>query len=149
MKNFIKEFKEFAIKGNMVDLAVGLIIGTAFNKIVTSLVTDIVLPPIGFLLKNIDFSSLFVPLGGRGYQTLADAQKAGVPTINYGLFINAVISFLITAFVVFLFIKQMNKMRHQQEEGKEESPTTKPCPYCHSVIPIKASRCPHCTSTLA
>ncbi len=149
MKNFIGEFKEFAVKGNMVDLAVGLIVGTAFNKIINSLVTDIVLPPIGLILNQVDFSSLFVSLNGIHYESLDAAQKAAAPTINYGLFIDNVISFLITAFAVFLVVKQLNRIRRKREQGKESFPTTKPCPHCFSVINIKATRCPECTATLS
>jgi large conductance mechanosensitive channel len=147
MKNFVGEFREFAVKGNMVDLAVGLIIGTAFNKIVNSLVTDIILPPIGLLLKKADFASFFISLNGQYYPSFAEAQKAGAPTLNYGIFIDNVISFLITAFVIFLVVRQLNRIRRKREQVK--SPTTKPCPYCHSVINIKATRCPECTSTIS
>ena len=139
----LKEFKEFAVKGNMVDMAVGIIIGAAFGKIVNSLVNDIIMPPFGLILGKVDFSNLFVNLSGSHYGTLAEAKKAGAPTINYGVFLNDVISFLIVAFAVFLLIRQINKLRSAPE------PTTKACPYCLEKIPIKASRCPHCTSELA
>jgi large conductance mechanosensitive channel len=149
VKNFFGEFKEFAIKGNVIDLAVGLIIGTAFNGVVQSLVKDIIMPPIGLLLHKVDFSNLFVDLSGYGFSSVADAQKAGAPTLNYGLFINQLISFLITAFAVFMVVKWMNKMRRRKEEGKEPpSPSTKECSFCFSNIPVKATRCPQCTSTL-
>ena len=147
IKNFFGEFKEFAVKGNVIDLAVGLIIGTAFNTIVQSLVKDIILPPIGLILHRVDFSNLFVNLGGGSYKSVAEAQQAGAPTINYGLFINNIISFLITAFAVFIVVQWMNRMRRRKD--KQEEPTTKACPFCFSNIPVKATRCPQCTSTLA
>jgi large conductance mechanosensitive channel len=149
LKNFIGEFKEFAIKGNVMDLAIGLIIGTAFNNVVQSLVKDILLPPIGLLLRKVDFSNLFIDLSGAGFSSVADAQKAGAPTLNYGLFINQIISFVITAFAVFMVVKWMNRMRRRKENAQEPaSPSTKECPFCFSNIPVKATRCPHCTSTL-
>jgi large conductance mechanosensitive channel len=145
----LKEFREFAVKGNVVDMAVGIIIGAAFGSIVKSLVSDIIMPPIGLLLGNVDFSNLFAVLKAGTpagpYAALADAQTAGAVTINYGLFINTVISFLIVAFAVFLLIKSINKMKRQEEEAPA-APTTKECPYCLSTIPLKAKRCPHCTS---
>ena len=139
----LKEFKEFALKGNVVDMAVGIIIGAAFGKIVSSLVGDVLMPPIGKLLGNIDFSSLFVALDGKAYDSLHAAQVAGAPTINYGLFINTVIDFVIVAFVIFLIVKQMNRLK---KEPAPAAPTTKDCPYCMMPMAIKASRCPHCTS---
>ncbi|MBX4198387.1 large conductance mechanosensitive channel protein MscL [Candidatus Parcubacteria bacterium] len=148
MKNFLREFKEFAVRGNVVDLAVGLIIGSAFTTIVNSLVKDIIMPPLGLVLKRVDFSNLFIDLSGNGYQTLTEAQAAGVPTINYGLFINNVITFLITAFVIYLLIHWINKIRRKQARGEEKSPETKQCPYCFSTIALKATRCPQCTSEL-
>lgn len=146
MKNILREFKEFAVKGNVIDLAVGIIIGGAFGGIVQSFVKDIVMPPIGFLLGKVDFSALFLNLGGE-YTTLAEAQKAGAPTLNYGLFINALIVFLITAFAVFLLVKVINKLK-KQEEKRPVDPQEKICPFCFSIISIKASRCSHCTSQL-
>ena len=144
----IKEFKEFAMRGNVVDMAVGIIIGGAFGTIVKSLVADVIMPPIGLLLGNVDFSELFVVLkdgaASGPYLTLAEAQKAGAVTINYGLFVNAVISFLIVAFAVFLLVRAVNRLK-RQEEAPAEAPTTRDCPYCLSTIPIKASRCAHCT----
>jgi large conductance mechanosensitive channel len=146
--NMIKEFKEFIMRGNVIDMAVGIIIGVAFGAIVTSLVRDIIMPPIGLLLGNVDFANLFAIIKEGDptspYATLADAQAAGAVTINYGLFINFVITFLIVAFVVFLMIRQINRMRR----APAAAPTTKECPYCLSTIPIKATRCGHCTSEL-
>jgi large conductance mechanosensitive channel len=147
----LKEFKEFAMRGNVVDMAVGIIIGAAFGTIVKSLVSDVIMPPIGLLLGNVDFSNLFVVLrqGATAgpYASLADAQAAGAVSINYGVFINTVISFVIVAFAVFLVIRGINKMKRQKEEPAAE-PTTKACPFCQSTIPIKATRCPFCTSEL-
>ncbi len=147
----LKEFKEFAMRGNVVDMAVGIIIGAAFGTIVKSLVSDIIMPPIGLLLGNVDFANLFVVLkqGATAgpYAALADAQAAGAVSINYGAFINTVISFLIVAFAVFLVIRGINRMKREKEEPAAE-PTTKTCPFCQSSIPIKATRCPFCTSEL-
>ncbi len=143
----IKEFKEFAIKGNVIDMAVGIIIGGAFGKIVTSLVNDVVMPPIGRLLGRVDFSSLFINLSGGDYKSLAEAKAAGAATLNYGMFINTVIDFLIVAFVIFMIIKQINRLKRQSVPAPGPV-TTKECPFCLSVIPIKATRCPHCTSEL-
>ena len=148
----LKEFKEFAMRGNVVDMAVGIIIGAAFGTIVKSLVADIIMPPIGLLLGNVDFSNLFVVLKQGTvtgpYAALADAQTAGAVTINYGQFANTVISFIIVAFSVFLLIRGINKLK-RQEEAPPEEPTTKECPHCLSTIPIKATRCGHCTSELS
>jgi large conductance mechanosensitive channel len=148
----LKEFKEFAMRGNVVDMAVGIIIGAAFGTIVKSLVADILMPPIGLLLGNVDFSNLFVVLKQGAtvgpYAALADAQKAGAVTINYGMFINTIISFLIVAFAVFLIIRQINRLK-RQEEVPEAEPTTKECPHCLSTIPSKATRCAYCTAELA
>lgn len=147
----LKEFKEFAMRGNVVDMAVGIIIGAAFGTIVKSLVSDVIMPPIGLLLGNVDFANLFVILkqGATAgpYASLADAQAAGAVSLNYGAFINTVISFIIVAFAVFLVIRSINKLKRQKEEPAAE-PTTKTCPYCQSAIPIKATRCPFCTSEL-
>jgi len=142
-----KEFKEFAMKGSLLDLAIGFIMGGAFGKIVTSLVNDVIMPPIGLLLGKVDFSSLFINLSGKPYATLAEAKAAGAATINYGLFVNVFIDFLIVALVMFLLIKQVNKLRRKQAEAPAV-PTTKECPFCFSIIPIKAVRCPSCTSQL-
>ena len=149
MSGFWTEFKEFALKGSVLDLAVGIIIGAAFNGIVNSLVNDIIMPPIGLLLGQVDFSSLYINLSGVDYPSLAAAQEAGAATINYGLFINQLINFVIIALVVFLIVKQFNRLRRQEEAAPETSdPTTKKCPYCVTEIPITATRCPHCTSEL-
>jgi large conductance mechanosensitive channel len=141
-----KEFKQFITRGNVIDLAIGVIIGAAFGKIVTSFVNDILMPPIGLLLGNVDFTNLFVTLSGGAYTTLEEAQAAGAATINYGVFINTIIDFLIVAFVIFLVVKQVNRLRKPKPAAE---PTTKECPYCLSAIPIKATRCPHCTSELS
>jgi large conductance mechanosensitive channel len=143
----LKEFKEFAMRGNVLDMAVGIIIGAAFGKIITSLVGDVLMPPIGLLLGKIDFSKLFINLSGQYYASLADAKAAGAATINYGTFINTVIDFVIVAFAIFLLIRQVNKLKRQPEPVPAVT-TTKECPFCLSVIPIKATRCPHCTSEL-
>ena len=147
----VKEFKEFILKGNVMDMAVGIVIGAAFGAIVTSLVNDVIMPPIGLLLGGVDFANLFILLKegtpGAPYATLVSAQEAGAVTINYGLFINALISFLIVALVIFLLIRSINRMR-REEEAPEEEPTTKECDYCFTAIPLQASRCPHCTSQL-
>ncbi len=142
-----KEFKEFIMRGSVLDLAIGIVIGSAFGTIVNSLVNDILMPPIGLLLGKVDFSSLYINLSGGSYPSLAEAKKAGAATINYGVFINAVISFLIIAFAVFIIVKQVNRMR-AQPPAAPAVPTSKDCPYCFSTIPIKASRCPYCTSQL-
>ncbi len=148
----LKEFKEFALRGNVFDMAVGIIIGGAFGKIVTSFVNDILMPPIGLLIGGIDFTNLFIALDGKAYASLQAAKEAGAPTINYGVFINTVLDFIIVAFVIFLLVRQMNRMRRTKEAeaaaAAPAEPTTKECPYCASVIPIKAKRCPHCTSQL-
>ena len=147
----LKDFKEFAMRGNVVDMAVGIIIGAAFGSIVNSLVSDIIMPPIGLLLGNIDFSNLFIVLKGGTvagpYASLADAKVAGAVTVNYGVFVNTIISFIIVAFAVFLLIRSINKLK-RQEEAPPADPTTKECPYCLSTISIKAMRCAHCTSEL-
>ncbi len=148
----LKEFKEFAVRGNVVDMAVGIIIGAAFGTIVNSLVNDVLMPPIGLLLGNIDFSSLFVVLkegtkAAGPYATPAAAKAAGAVTISYGLFINTIISFLIVTFAVFLLVRNINRLK-RQKEAPPAAPTTKECPYCISAIPVKATRCPQCTSEL-
>jgi large conductance mechanosensitive channel len=147
----IKEFKEFILRGNVMDMAVGIIIGSAFTSIVNSLVNDVIMPPIGVLLGGVDFSNLYILVQDGSpaapYFTLADAQEAGAVTINYGVFINALITFLIVALVVFLLVRAVNRMFTAEEEPTEE-PTTKECPFCLSEIKIEAKRCPQCTSTL-
>jgi large conductance mechanosensitive channel len=140
----LKEFKEFAMRGNVLDMAVGIIIGAAFGKIITSFVNDILMPPIGLLLGKVDFSNLFVNLSTQSFNTIAEAKKAGVATINYGLFLNTVLDFVIVAFAIFLLIKQVNKLNRKPAPA----PTTRDCPYCLSAIPIAAVRCAHCTSQL-
>jgi large conductance mechanosensitive channel len=142
-----KEFKAFIMRGNVIDLAVAVIIGGAFGKIVTSLVNDIIMPPVGLLLKGVNFADLFLTLNGQAYASLADAQAAGAPVLAYGNFIKNVVDFLIVALVVFLMIKGLNKMKKKPEVVAVE-PTTKDCPRCFTAIPIKATRCPHCTSEL-
>src|SRR5574341_942941 len=147
----LKEFKTFALRGNVIDMAVGIIIGAAFGTIVKSMVDDIIMPPIGLLLGGVDFANFFIMLRSgtppAPYASLADAKAAGAVTMNYGVFINAVIGFLIVAFVIFLLIRSINRMKREQE-APPAPPTTKQCPYCLSVIPIKAARCAHCTSEL-
>jgi large conductance mechanosensitive channel len=143
----LKEFKAFAMRGSVVDLAVGVIIGAAFGKIVSSLVDDIMMPPIGRLLGHVDFSGLFLNLSDKSYETLAAAKAAGAPTLNYGIFLNALINFLIVAFCVFLVVQQVNRWTKKPEVPSE--PTTKDCPQCAMTIPITAKRCGHCTSQLA
>jgi large conductance mechanosensitive channel len=146
-----KEFREFALKGNVVDMAVGIIIGAAFGTIVTSLVADIIMPPIGLILGKVDFSSLFIVLKeGKvvgPYDSIAAAKAAGAVTVNYGAFINTIVSFLIVAFAVFLLIRNINRLQ-RQKEAPPPAPASKECPYCLSVIPIKATRCAHCTSDI-
>ena len=141
----LQEFKKFVMRGNVFDLAVGIIIGGAFGKIVTSFVNDILMPPIGALLGKVDFSNLFINLSGQSYASLAAAQEAGAATINYGMFLNTILDFVIVALVIFLLIRQVNRM---QKEEPAAAPTTKPCPYCKTDIPLAATRCPHCTSQL-
>lgn len=141
----LKEFKEFIARGNVIDLAVALVIGAAFGRIITSFVEDIIMPPIGMLLGKVDFSNLFVSLTGQHYNSLAEAKAAGAPTLNYGQFLNTIISFLIVAFVIFLVIRQVNRMKRQ---APEVAPVTKACPYCQSSIAVNAVRCAHCTSDL-
>ncbi len=142
----IKEFKAFVMKGNVLDMAVGIIIGAAFGKVITSFVNDVLMPPIGLLLGRVDFSNLFINLSGKSFESLADAKKAGAATLNYGLFLNTTIDFLIVGLAVFLMVKQVNRLKRQEPAV---APVTRECPYCLSVIPIKASRCPQCTSTIS
>lgn len=144
--NVLKDFKAFAMRGNVLDLAVGIIIGAAFGKIITSLVNDVIMPPIGLLLGKVDFRNLFVNLSGISYGSREEAQAAGAPTINYGVFINTVIDFIIVAFAIFMLIRLINKVL--QPKPVAAPPATKVCAYCISNIPVKATRCPHCTSEL-
>jgi len=143
----LKEFKKFAMRGNVVDMAIGVIIGGAFGKIITSLINDVIMPPIGMLLGQVNFADLFLDLSGKGYPSLAAAQEAGAATINYGLFLNTILDFIVVALVIFLLVRQINRMQ-KQEKTPPATPTTKKCPYCFTEIPVAATRCPHCTSEL-
>lgn len=143
----LKEFKEFAMRGNVLDMAIGIIIGAAFGKIVSSFVEDILMPPLGMLLGKVDFSNLFVNLGSQTFDTVAAAKEAGAATINYGIFFNHIFNFLIVAFAIFLLIRQVNRMK-RQEATAPAAPTAKDCPQCLMSIPIQAKRCGHCTSQL-
>lgn len=142
----VEEFKKFIMRGNVLDMAVGIIIGAAFGKIVTSFVNDILMPPIGLILGQVDFSNLFINLSGTPAATLAEAKAAGLPVIAYGSFLNVVIDFLIVAFAIFMLIKQVNRLMPQKEEEPEKEPRL--CPYCKTEIPDEATKCPHCTSEL-
>lgn len=145
----LNDFRKFIMRGNVIDLAVGIIIGSAFTAIVQSLVNDIIMPPLGYLLNDVDFSNLFIVLGEGSYDSLTAAQEAGAATINYGIFLNAIITFLIVAGVVFLLIRAINRIEERLQTAEDTpDPSTKKCPYCYSEIAIKASRCPHCTSQL-
>lgn len=141
-----KEFKEFIMRGSVLDLAIGVIIAGAFGKIISSLVNDVIMPPIGLLLGKVNFTDLYINLSGTEYPSLAAAQEAGAPTLNYGLFLNSILEFLIIALVIFLIVKQVNRMMKPKEAPA--APATKTCPFCQSEIAIKATRCPHCTSEL-
>jgi len=143
-----REFREFIARGNVFDLAVGIVIGGAFGTVVKSFVDDVLMPPLGLLMGGVDFADLFVSLSGREYPSLAAAQAAGAPTLNYGRFINNVISFLIVAFAVFLLVRSYNRLR-EQRESVPAAPTDRECPFCRFKIPVAASRCAHCTSELA
>ena len=143
----LKEFKEFAMRGNVLDMAIGIIMGAAFGKIVTSFVSDVLMPPMGLILGKVDFSSLFINLSGKSYTSLAEAKAAGAATLNVGVFINTVIDFVLVAFAIFLLVKQVNRLK-RQPEAVPAALTTKECVYCLSAVPIKATRCPHCTSEL-
>ena len=141
----LKEFREFAMKGNVLDMAIGVIIGGAFGKIVTSLVSDVLMPPLGLVLGKVDFSSLFLNLSGTPQPSLAAAKAAGAPTVNYGVFLQTVLDFIIIAFVIFMLVKQVNRLK---TPAAPSAPTTKDCPLCLSSIPIKATKCAHCTSAV-
>ncbi len=143
-----KEFKEFIMRGNVMDLAVGIVIGAAFGAVVNSLVKDIIMPPIGLLLGKINFTDLFINLSGTAYPSLAAAQQAGAATINYGVFINTIINFIIVAIAIFFVVKGVNRMRKPAPAAAPAAPTTKDCPHCYTQIPVKATRCPNCTSQL-
>ena len=145
----VKEFKTFILRGNVMDMAVGIIIGAAFGKIATSLVNDILMPPLGLVLGHVDFSNLFINLSSQHFDSLAAAKKAGAPTLNYGMFINTVLEFVIVAFAIFLVIRVVNRLTATLQESEPPAPTTKECPFCVSLIPLKAKRCPQCTSELA
>lgn len=146
----LQEFKKFALRGNVLDMAVGVIIGGAFGKITTSLVNDVMMPPVGLLISRVNFNNLFLPLSAGKYPTLEAAKEAGIATINYGLFLTTVIDFLIVAFVIFLLVRQINRVRTMMEKAEPAAepatPTTKECPYCISQIPMRATRCGHCTA---
>ena len=142
-----KEFKEFAMRGNVLDMAVGIIIGGAFGKIITSFVGDVLMPPIGLLLGKVDFSNMFINLGEGTFTKLVEAKAAGAPTLNYGLFMNTIIDFVIVAFAIFLLVRQVNRLQREPAPAPV-APTTKDCPYCCSAVPLKATRCPACTSEL-
>lgn len=141
----LKEFKTFAMQGNVLDMAVGIIIGAAFGKVVSSIVGDVLMPPLGLLVGNVDFSNLFINLSGQTYASLAEAKAAGAPVMSYGLFINTIIDFIIVAFVIFLLVKQINRLKTQPPPA---APNTKECPHCLSNIPLQASRCAFCTAEL-
>ena len=141
----LKEFKEFAMRGNVLDMAVGIIIGAAFGKIITSLVGDILMPPLGLILGKVDFSNLFVNISGKSYESLAAAKAAGAPTVNYGIFLNNIIDFIVVAFAIFLLIRMVNRWN---KPAPAAAPTTKECSYCATAIPTAAKRCPNCTSEL-
>jgi large conductance mechanosensitive channel len=143
----LKEFRAFLMRGNVLDLAVAVVIGGAFGTIVTSFVNDVLMPPVGLLLGQVDFSNLFIDLSGQGYATLAAAQDAGAATLNYGLFLNTIINFVIVAFAIFMLLKSVERAQ-QQEEPAPAAPTTKECPFCFTEISLQATRCPNCTSQL-
>jgi len=147
MKVF-KEFKEFAVKGSMIDLAIGIIIGAAFTGVISSLVNDIIMPPIGLLLGKVDFSNLFITLSGGHFLTLEEAKTGGAVTMNYGLFVNTLINFLIVAFAVFILVKQVNNLKRKLEKEPAAAPAVKACPYCKSIIHIDAVKCPNCTADI-
>lgn len=147
MRGLLKEFREFAVKGSLVEFAVGIIIGAAFNSVIASLVRDVIMPPIGWLIGRTDFASLYVNLGSQKYESLQAAQAAGAPTINYGTFLNALIGFLLTVWLIFFIVKFVNRLRRKKEESDTVTPT-RSCPYCTKEIAPKATRCPHCTAEI-
>lgn len=145
----LKEFRAFLLRGNVLDLAVAVVVGGAFGKIVTSLVNDIIMPPIGLLLGNVDFANLFIPLDGKAYASLAAAQEAGAPTLNYGVFLNSIVEFVIIAAAIFVVLRTVRKAQERLTKPvPAAAPTTKECPYCYTTIALKATRCPNCTSEL-
>ena len=144
----LEELRKFALRGNVLDLAIGIIIGSAFSSIVNSFVSDILMPPIGVLLGDTDFSDFFINLSGGRYDSLAAAQEAGAATINYGLFVTTIIDFTIIALALFLIVRQVNRLQRRRKKEEPAEPTTKTCPFCQTEIPIEATRCPHCTSQL-
>ena len=143
-----KEFKEFAMRGNVLDMAVGIVIGAAFGKIVSSFVEDVLMPPLGLLLGKVDFSNLFINLSGKSFETLSAAKAAGAPTLNYGVFLNVVINFVIVAFAIFILVRAVNKLK-REEKAPAAAPTTKACPQCLMDVPLAAKKCGHCTSQLS
>lgn len=147
-QNQLRKFRDFAVKGNVVDMAVGIVIGASFGKIATSLVTDVIMPPVGLLLGRVDFNNLYVSLDGRRYASLAAAKKAGAVTLNYGAFVNTVLDFIIVAFAMYIIVQWYQSVAERFEKPVVEAPATKDCPFCRSQIPLAASRCPHCTSEL-
>lgn len=148
MIGILKEFREFAVKGSLIEFAVGISIGAAFNSVVTSLVEDVVMPPIGWLVGRTDFASLYVNLGSKQYESLQAAQAAGAPTINYGSFLNELVALLLTVWFIFFIVKFINRLRREKERGDTPTPTTRSCPYCTKEIAEKATRCPHCTAEI-
>jgi len=148
MIGILKEFREFAVRGSLVEFAVGIIIGAAFNSVVASLVEDVLMPPIGWLIGNTDFANLYLNLGSQDYESLQMAQAAGAPTINYGIFLNALIGFLLTVWIIFFIVKYINRLRRGKEKGDTPAPATRSCPYCTKEIAQEATRCPHCTAEI-
>lgn len=148
MSALLREFKEFAVKGNVIDLAVGVVIGTAFSKIVTSLVNDVIMPPLGLLLGKVDFSNLYLNLSGKSYDSLSAAKAAGAATLNYGVFLNTLLEFLIVGFAVFMLVKQVNRIKKLGKKHEAALPNTKDCPFCLTNIPLEATKCAACTSVL-
>ncbi|WP_372987847.1 large conductance mechanosensitive channel protein MscL [Marinobacter sp.] len=148
MTGILREFREFAVRGSLVEFAVGIIIGAAFNSVITSLVADVIMPPIGWLIGQTDFASLYLNLGSQDFESLRMAQAAGAPTINYGVFLNALIAFLLTVWIIFFVVKFINRLRREKEQSDTPGPATRSCPYCIKEISQKATRCPHCTAEI-